>query len=125
MKSWFRIMPAFALVKAERSSRATPRIARFSFLALAVTLLFVVSMHSFAEEKPALLPLPIEPFRYYNYGERTVHLDSCVEVEAASASWASQWPLLNRGNPARIETFASINDFRRARACPKQPSRSG
>jgi transposase len=37
----------------------------------------------FAEEKPALLPLPIEPFRYYQYGDRTVHLDSCVEVEAA------------------------------------------
>src|SRR5881296_4684432 len=37
----------------------------------------------FAEEKPSLLPLPIEPFRYYEYGERTVHLDGCVEVEAA------------------------------------------
>ncbi len=37
----------------------------------------------FAEEWPALLPLPIEPFRYYQYGERTVHLDGCVEVEAA------------------------------------------
>jgi transposase len=37
----------------------------------------------FAEERPALLPLPLEPFRYYQYGERTVHLDSCVEVEAA------------------------------------------
>jgi len=37
----------------------------------------------FAEEKPALLPLPIEPFRYYQYGQRTVHLDGCVEVEAA------------------------------------------
>jgi len=37
----------------------------------------------FAEEKPALLPLPVEPFRYYLYGERTVHLDGCVEVEAA------------------------------------------
>jgi hypothetical protein len=37
----------------------------------------------FAEEKPSLLPLPIEPFRYYQYGERTVHLDGCVEVEAA------------------------------------------
>ncbi len=36
-----------------------------------------------AEEKPALLPLPIEPFRYYQYGQRTVHLDGCVEVEAA------------------------------------------
>ena len=37
----------------------------------------------FAEEKPALQPLPIEPFRYYQYGERVVHLDGCVEVEAA------------------------------------------
>jgi transposase len=37
----------------------------------------------FAEERPALLPLPIEPFRYYQYGERTVHLDGCVEVDAA------------------------------------------
>jgi transposase len=37
----------------------------------------------FAEEQPALGPLPIEPFRYYRYGERTVHLDGCVEVEAA------------------------------------------
>ena len=37
----------------------------------------------FAEEKPALLPLPVEPFRYYSYGQRTVHLDGCVEVEAA------------------------------------------
>ncbi len=37
----------------------------------------------FAEEKPTLLPLPVEPFRYYLYGERTVHLDGCVEVEAA------------------------------------------
>jgi transposase len=35
----------------------------------------------FAEEKPT--PLPLEPFRYYRYGERTVHLDGCVEVEAA------------------------------------------
>lgn len=37
----------------------------------------------FAEEKPHLLPLPLEPFRYYQYGVRTVHLDGCVEVEAA------------------------------------------
>jgi hypothetical protein len=37
----------------------------------------------FAEEKPMLLPLPVEPFRYYLYGERTVHLDGCIEVEAA------------------------------------------
>jgi len=37
----------------------------------------------FAEEKPALVPLPLEPFRYYQCGQRTVHLDGCVEVEAA------------------------------------------
>ncbi len=37
----------------------------------------------FSEERPALMPLPLEPFRYYQYGERTVHLDGCVEVEAA------------------------------------------
>lgn len=37
----------------------------------------------FAEEKPALLTLPIEPFRYYQYGTRVVHLDGAVEVEAA------------------------------------------
>jgi transposase len=45
----------------------------------------------FAEEKPALLPLPIEPFRYYQYGERTVHLDGCVEVEAAFYSTPPGW----------------------------------
>ncbi len=37
----------------------------------------------FAEEKPSLLPLPCEPFRYYRYGQRTVHLDGAVEVEGA------------------------------------------
>jgi transposase len=37
----------------------------------------------FAEEKPALVPLPLEPFRYYRFGERTVNLDGAVEVEAA------------------------------------------
>src|SRR6266576_3480096 len=37
----------------------------------------------FAEEKPALLPLPLEPFRYYQHGKRGVYLDGCVEVDAA------------------------------------------
>jgi transposase len=37
----------------------------------------------FAEEQPVLGPLPLEPFRYYRFGVRTVHLDGCVEVEAA------------------------------------------
>jgi transposase len=37
----------------------------------------------FAAEKPMLQPLPLEPFRYYQYGKRTVNLDGCVEVDAA------------------------------------------
>ena len=37
----------------------------------------------FAEERPALLALAAEPFRYYQYGTRKVHLDGCVEVEGA------------------------------------------
>ena len=45
----------------------------------------------FAEERPALLPLPLEPFRYYQYGQRTVHLDGCVEVEAAYYSAPPGW----------------------------------
>ena len=45
----------------------------------------------FAEEKPFLQPLPLEPFRYYQYGERTVHLDGCVEVEAAYYSAPPGW----------------------------------
>ncbi len=45
----------------------------------------------FAEEKPSLQPLPLEPFRYYQYGERTVHLDGCVEVEAAYYSVPPGW----------------------------------
>ena len=45
----------------------------------------------FAEEKPALQPLPIEPFRYYQYGDRSVHLDGCVEVEAAYYSAPPGW----------------------------------
>jgi transposase len=45
----------------------------------------------FAEEKPTLLPLPIEPFRYYQYGKRTVNLDGCVEVDAAYYSAPPGW----------------------------------
>ena len=37
----------------------------------------------FAEEKPALRPLPLEPFRYYEFGNRTVNLSGCVEVDGA------------------------------------------
>lgn len=37
----------------------------------------------FEEERPFLRSLPIEPFRYYRYGDRTVHLDGSVEVDRA------------------------------------------
>src|SRR5437868_5695702 len=39
----------------------------------------------------ALVPLPLEPFRCYQYGQRTVHLDGCVEVEAAYYSAPPGW----------------------------------
>jgi transposase len=45
----------------------------------------------FAEEKPALQVLPVEPFRYYQYGDRSVHPDGCVEVEAAYYSAPPGW----------------------------------
>src|SRR6201997_368091 len=45
----------------------------------------------FVEEKPTLLQLPVEPFRYYQYGERVVHLDGCVEVEAAYYGLPPGW----------------------------------
>lgn len=37
----------------------------------------------FEEEKPYLLALPATPFRYYEHGMRTVHLDGAVEVAGA------------------------------------------
>jgi len=45
----------------------------------------------FAEERPALQALPVEPFRYYQYGQRSVNLDGCVEVEAAYYSAPPGW----------------------------------
>jgi transposase len=45
----------------------------------------------FAEEKPALLPLPLEPFRHYQFGDRRVNLDGCVEVDAAYYSAPPGW----------------------------------
>ena len=45
----------------------------------------------FALENPSLKPLPLEPFRYYKYGQRVVHLDGCVEVEAAYYGLPPGW----------------------------------
>jgi hypothetical protein len=53
----------------------------------------------FTEEKPHLLPLPLEPFRYYQYGERVVHLDGCVEVEAAYYGLPPGWI----GRPVKVQ----------------------
>src|SRR5438094_3856291 len=41
--------------------------------------------------RKTLLPLPVEPFRYYQYGERVVHLDGCIEVEAAYYGLPPGW----------------------------------
>jgi hypothetical protein len=53
----------------------------------------------FAEEKPFLLPLPLEPFRYYQYGQRVVHLDGCVEIAAAYYSTPPGWI----GRPVHVQ----------------------
>ena len=45
----------------------------------------------FAEEKPSLRELPLERFRYYRHGNRTVHLDGCVEVEASYYGLPPGW----------------------------------
>jgi transposase len=45
----------------------------------------------FSEERPHLQSLPLEPFRYYRLGTRVVHLDGCVEVEAAYYSVPPGW----------------------------------
>ena len=45
----------------------------------------------FEAERPFLQPLPSEPFRFYKYGVRTVHLDGCVEVAAAYYAALPGW----------------------------------
>ncbi len=68
----------------------------------------------FADERPALGPLPLEPFRYYRFGERTVHLDGCVEVEAA---YYSAPPGLDRSTgPGPMEWAPCAADASRDRA---------
>ena len=44
-----------------------------------------------AAERPVLQALPGEPFRYYEYGTRSVHLDGCVEVASAYYSTPPGW----------------------------------
>lgn len=61
----------------------------------------------FEEERPHLLPLPVTPFRYYEFGDRYVNLNSCVEVEAgfyaAPEEFVTQYiPVQWDGNVVRI-----------------------
>ncbi len=59
----------------------------------------------FAEERPTLRPLPVEPFRYYQFGTRTVHLDNCVEVDYAYYSAPPGWlghAVAVQWDPARV-----------------------
>jgi hypothetical protein len=64
--------------------------------------------------------LPLEPFRYYQYGERTVHLDGWVEVEAA---YCSAPPRLRRDIRFRPQRSSSIR--RASAAGAKQVSIGG
>jgi hypothetical protein len=64
-----------------------------------------------AEEQPALQPLPLEPFRYYRFGVRTVHLDGCVEVDAAFYGAPPGWigrRVDVQWNGVRVSTTSSI-----------------
>jgi transposase len=59
----------------------------------------------FAEERPTLQPLPVEPFRYYQFGTRTVHLDNCIEVDYAYYSAPPGWlgqEVAVQWDPARV-----------------------
>jgi transposase len=47
----------------------------------------------FAEEKPHLAPLPLEPFRYYQYGKRTVELNGHVRVDQSYYSTPPGTPI--------------------------------
>ena len=40
---------------------------------------------------PAIARRTLEPFRYYRFGVRTVHLDGCVEIEAAYYGTPPGW----------------------------------
>jgi hypothetical protein len=56
-----------------------------------------------------LLSLPVEPFRYYQYGERTLRLDGRVEVEAAYYSAPPGW--IGR---ARVQVQWDVRQVRHA-----------
>ena len=79
----------------------------------------------FAEERPALGPLPLEPFRYYRHGVRTVHLDGCVEVEAAYYSAPPGWigqRVQVQWDGARVRLLAPTTGVLLREASPARPA---
>jgi transposase len=60
----------------------------------------------FAEERAALGPLPVEPFRSYAFGTRTVHLDGCVEVDYAYYGAPPGW----LGREVAVQWNAPMSD---------------
>jgi len=82
-----------------------------------------------ADEQPHLRPLPVEPFRYYNYGDRVVHMDGCVEIDGAyyhaPPGWLGQ-SLKTQWDGLRVRPAASRlrGAFARVpRAAPRWSSR--
>jgi hypothetical protein len=69
----------------------------------------------FAEEKPHLRELPVEPFRYYQYGERTMHLDACVEIDAAYYGAPPGW--IGRGGRCNGKACGCGSSTRRIGSC--------
>src|SRR2546427_137522 len=72
----------------------------------------------FTEEQPHLRPLPLEPFRYYHYGTRTVHLDGCVEVAGAYYAPPPGWrtpapPPWSSASPTTASSVAILSARRR------------
>jgi transposase len=92
----------------------------------------------FAEERPTLGPLPLEPFRYYQFGTRTVHLDGAVEIDyayyPAPPGWigrdvAVQWDgvhvrLLDPATGALLREHRRQAPGRRAHSPADQPRRT-
>jgi transposase len=92
----------------------------------------------FTEEQPSLVPLPVEPFRYYQFGTRTVHLDGAVEVDYAyypappgwigrdvSVQWdAVQVRLLDPATGVLLREHRRQAPGRRAHSPADQPART-
>ena len=57
----------------------------------------------YEEERPHLSPLPVEPYRYYQHGNRSVHLDGCFEV--GGAYYLAPPDLVGRLVPVQWDTY--------------------